>query len=125
MPREKQGVASAVNDLSRELGGALGIAVLGSILNGLYRSGVSEWTTGLSSSTADQVKDSLTSAKEVGGADLIHHAEVAYVHGITVSLLAGAAILVSAAVFIAVRGPGRARSTAEARVEAPVTPDVA
>ena len=30
LPREKQGVASAVNDVSRELGGALGIAVLGS-----------------------------------------------------------------------------------------------
>ena len=29
--RDKQGVASAVNDISRELGGALGIAVLGSI----------------------------------------------------------------------------------------------
>jgi EmrB/QacA subfamily drug resistance transporter len=32
------GVGSAVNDVSRELGGALGIAVLGSILNSLYRS---------------------------------------------------------------------------------------
>lgn len=32
LPKEQQGVASAVNDLSRELGGALGIAVMGSIL---------------------------------------------------------------------------------------------
>ncbi|UYM03356.1 MFS transporter [Solicola gregarius] len=32
LPREQQGVASAVNDLSRELGGALGIALMGSIL---------------------------------------------------------------------------------------------
>ena len=37
LPREKQGVASAVNDVSRELGGALGIAVLGSVLNTAYR----------------------------------------------------------------------------------------
>src|SRR5215467_14628663 len=37
LPREKQGIASAVNDVSRELGGALGIAVLGSILNTAYR----------------------------------------------------------------------------------------
>src|SRR5581483_8907281 len=29
LPRNKQGVASAINDVSRELGGALGIAVLG------------------------------------------------------------------------------------------------
>jgi MFS family permease len=32
LPEEKQGVASAVNDASREVGGALGIAVLGSVL---------------------------------------------------------------------------------------------
>ena len=34
----KAGVGSAVNDVSRELGGALGIAVLGSVVNSLYRS---------------------------------------------------------------------------------------
>ena len=33
---DKQGVASAVNDTSREMGGALGIAVAGSILAGRY-----------------------------------------------------------------------------------------
>jgi EmrB/QacA subfamily drug resistance transporter len=33
----KSGVGSAVNDVSRELGGALGIAVLGSVLNEAYR----------------------------------------------------------------------------------------
>jgi EmrB/QacA subfamily drug resistance transporter len=32
LPDEKQGVASAVNDTAREVGGALGIAVLGSVL---------------------------------------------------------------------------------------------
>ncbi|MGI8880341.1 MAG: MFS transporter [Jatrophihabitans sp.] len=32
LPSDKQGVASAMNDLARELGGALGIAVLGSVL---------------------------------------------------------------------------------------------
>ena len=36
VPDEKQGVASAVNDTSREMGGALGIAVAGSILAGRY-----------------------------------------------------------------------------------------
>ncbi len=32
LPDDKQGVASAVNDTAREVGGALGIAVLGSVL---------------------------------------------------------------------------------------------
>ena len=47
LPREKQGVASAVNDVSRELGGALGIAVLGSLFNAGYRSGMTDATASL------------------------------------------------------------------------------
>ena len=40
VPLEKAGVGSAVNDTSRELGGALGIALLGTIANTAYRSGI-------------------------------------------------------------------------------------
>lgn len=38
LPPEEQGVASAMNDVAREVGGALGIAVLGSVLSDGYRS---------------------------------------------------------------------------------------
>jgi EmrB/QacA subfamily drug resistance transporter len=40
VPINKAGVGSAVNDTTREVGGALGIAVLGSIANSVYRSGI-------------------------------------------------------------------------------------
>ena len=40
VPVDDAGIGSAVNDVSRELGGALGIALIGSIVNGLYRSNV-------------------------------------------------------------------------------------
>ncbi|MGA9278449.1 MFS transporter [Ilumatobacter sp.] len=40
VPLNKAGVGSAVNDTTREVGGALGIAVLGSIANAVYRNGV-------------------------------------------------------------------------------------
>jgi predicted MFS family arabinose efflux permease len=40
LPLDKAGVGSAVNDTTREVGGAIGIAVLGSILNARYRSGL-------------------------------------------------------------------------------------
>jgi hypothetical protein len=36
VPRERAGVASAVNDISRELGGTLGVAITGSIFISLY-----------------------------------------------------------------------------------------
>lgn len=38
LPLAKAGVGSAVNDVTREVGGALGIAVMGSILNSVYTS---------------------------------------------------------------------------------------
>ena len=38
LPREKAGVGSAVNDTTREVGGALGVAILGSILAASYSS---------------------------------------------------------------------------------------
>ena len=37
VPVDDAGIGSAVNDVSRELGGALGIALIGSIVNGFYR----------------------------------------------------------------------------------------
>ena len=37
LPKHKVGVGSAMNDLSREVGGAAGIAVAGSILNSIYK----------------------------------------------------------------------------------------
>ena len=47
VPVEDAGVGSAVNDVSRELGSALGVAILGSVINGIYRSNVEESLTGV------------------------------------------------------------------------------
>jgi DHA2 family multidrug resistance protein-like MFS transporter len=41
VPAGKAGVGSAVNDTTREFGGALGIAVTGSLMSSLYRAGIS------------------------------------------------------------------------------------
>ena len=48
VPLSKAGVGSAVNDTTRELGGALGIALLGSVANSAYRSSVDLDGLGLS-----------------------------------------------------------------------------
>jgi EmrB/QacA subfamily drug resistance transporter len=40
VPRDRAGMGSATNDTTRELGGALGVAVLGSLLAGKFASGV-------------------------------------------------------------------------------------
>jgi EmrB/QacA subfamily drug resistance transporter len=46
VPVDDAGIGSAVNDFSRELGGALGIALIGSIVNGFYRSNVQDALAG-------------------------------------------------------------------------------
>lgn len=42
MPSEKQGVASALNDVLRELGAVIGIAIAGSVFNSGYRNSISK-----------------------------------------------------------------------------------
>lgn len=46
VPVEDAGIGSAVNDVSRELGSALGVAIIGSIISNLYRSNVHDQLTG-------------------------------------------------------------------------------
>jgi EmrB/QacA subfamily drug resistance transporter len=118
LPREKQGVASAINDVSRELGGALGIAVLGSVLNTAYRTSVQQHTSTLPAGVADKARSSLGAAQAIGhklgSHDLVEHANTAFVHGVSLALFAGAAALISGAIFVALRAPGRLESETNA-----------
>ena len=121
LPRSKQGVASAMNDVSRELGGALGIAVLGSLLNAAYRSSIASSVKALPSSLADKATESYTAAQAVGqqmggeqGHALVSSAQDAWMHGLSRGLTFGAVMLIGGAIFVAFRAPGRAESMANA-----------
>ncbi len=94
LPREKQGVGSAMNDLARELGGALGIAVLGSVLQSVYRSNLD--VSGLPGPAADQARSSLALATRLGP-NVAASAENAFVDGMHMALWIGAAALLAAA----------------------------
>jgi EmrB/QacA subfamily drug resistance transporter len=59
LPSEKQGVASAVNDTARELGSALGIAILGAALTDAYKSAMKIATDGLPASLAEKLQGSV------------------------------------------------------------------
>jgi predicted MFS family arabinose efflux permease len=120
LPRSKQGVASAVNDVSRELGGALGIAVLGSLMNGVYRAEMADSTGSLPAGVGEKARGSLAAAQQIGeqlgpqGHQLMLHAQTAFLHGFTRGLIGGAAVLLLGALFVAVRAPGRAESRSNA-----------
>jgi len=120
LPRSKQGVASAVNDVSRELGGALGIAVLGSLMNSVYRAEMADATGTLPTGAAEKARGSLAAAQQIGehlgpqGHQLLLHAQTAFLHGFTRGLVGGAAVLLLGALFVAARAPGRAESRSNA-----------
>jgi EmrB/QacA subfamily drug resistance transporter len=114
LPKAKQGVASAVNDLAREVGGALGIAVLGSALTGRYQSGVESATAQLPAQLAERAKDALPAALAISdrigpqGAALANQAQNAFVDGLGLALVIAAASVALAAVFVLWRAPREA-----------------
>ena len=66
VPVDEAGIGSSMNDTSRELGFALGVAILGSIVTSIYRSDVTESLAGVASSqVVRDVADSLGSLGQV------------------------------------------------------------
>jgi EmrB/QacA subfamily drug resistance transporter len=107
LPLGKAGVGSAVNDTTRELGGALGVAVLGSLSASAYASGVADLGAGLPAAAADAARASLGGAVEVGrrlggeaGDALIRTAQVAYVDGMSNGLRIGALVVLVASLLV-------------------------
>jgi EmrB/QacA subfamily drug resistance transporter len=67
LPLHKAGVGSAVNDTTRELGGALGVAVLGSLLASHFRTSISGAVSGLPTNATHSLAEALQHASAVGG----------------------------------------------------------
>ena len=99
LPVQQQGVASAINDLSREVGGALGIAVIGSIMTAVYRSHLT--APGVPADVLNKAKDSVAVAAHIGG-PVAASADTAFVDGVHIALYtaAGSAALAAVVVFL-------------------------
>ena len=108
VPVDKAGVGSAVNDTTRELGAALGIAVLGTIIGSAYRGSLDVSADGLSSADTTAARESIGGAVGVarhlpdGGPALLSQAQEAFVdafrftNAISLVITLGAAALVLA-----------------------------
>jgi hypothetical protein len=113
VPLNKAGVGSAVNDTTREVGGALGIAVLGSIANSVYRSGIDADSLGsLPPDAADAAGESIGAALSIAGelpgdigAALANDAREAFTTAFNTAL--GASAVVAATIGLIVFGLGR------------------
>ncbi|WP_328463292.1 MFS transporter [Streptomyces sp. NBC_00448] len=100
LPREKAGSGSAVNNTFRQVGGALGVAVLGSVMSTVYRNGIS---THLGSLPADKrhaagesIEATLGVAQKIGprGNVLIQPANDAFIHAMHITAAASAAVAI-------------------------------
>jgi MFS family permease len=102
LPSSQQGVGSALNDLSREVGGALGIAVIGSLLTGVYSSHVD--VAGLPEQLATKVRGSFAIAAHLP-APIPAYAHEAFTTALNVALLtaAGAAFVAAVSVVVVLR----------------------
>jgi MFS transporter, DHA2 family, integral membrane protein len=105
LPRHKAGVGSAINDLDRELGGAFGIGVLGSLTVSSYRSQLAFALASRPASVAAEAKAGLAQALTAGGGagtPLGIAARNAYSTGLDLAMAVGAACVAAAAVTIAI-----------------------
>ncbi|CAM5741332.1 MFS transporter [Mycolicibacterium aubagnense] len=113
---DKQGVASAVNDTTREVGAALGIALTGSLLATGYTKHIGPALAGFPPAVRDAARGSLAGAVAAAphlgpvGNQLVEASRGAFLHAMQTSLVVLASITAVAGVLIALRAPGRERT---------------
>ncbi len=119
VPRERAGSGSALTNTARQVFGALGVAVLGSILAQVYRSQLDPHLTALPAAARGAAASSITGtqavASRLGGAGLRldSFADGAFVHAMHVTTVISAVITLAGALVVLVWMPGRAAARAE------------
>jgi EmrB/QacA subfamily drug resistance transporter len=130
VPRDRAGIGSAMNDTTRELGGALGVAVLGSLVTSQYTSGVSGVAAQFPAQLQDTIEASIggvhglidqgaVPAELAGG--LLTTAKNAFVDGFSLAATAGAVIVFVTAIAVRRLLPSDRRNTAVTGETEPVT----
>ncbi|MGW9032372.1 DHA2 family efflux MFS transporter permease subunit [Streptomyces sp. NPDC055722] len=106
LPREKAGSGSAINNTFRQVGGALGVAVLGALLSTTYRSGIDGHLGVLPASdrhvAGESVEATLTIASKLGpaGKALVQPAHDAFIHAMHITAIGSAAVALVGAVVV-------------------------
>ncbi|MFU0504824.1 MFS transporter [Pseudaminobacter sp. NGMCC 1.201702] len=116
-PADRAGMAASIEEVSYELGGAIGIAVLGSLMSAVYRTSfVLPNGLAVAESAQDSIDEALLATEALtpeAASMLVHLAQGAFDSAFNVVLAAAAALLLATAVLIALlAGPNQpARAT--------------
>lgn len=111
LPREQQGVASALNDVTRELGTALGVALLGSLVTAGYSHAISGRLQGLPEPLTRIAREGLANAvaasQQAGpqATILIQAARESFVIGWQQAMWVGVAVTTVLCLYILLLGP--------------------
>ncbi len=110
LPPARAGVGSAVNDATRELGGTLGVAVVGSVFSSVYAANLTDgaWSR-VPGDVLEQAKDSVGAATAIsaGQPELVRALQDAFMTGLHTSSLVVGLLCVAGALIGAVALPGR------------------
>lgn len=104
VPRNRSGMGSAMNDTTRELGGALGVAVLGAILSATYEKEIRETASQFVGPIKDGLESSLAVALRVteqlgeAGVTVADKAMNAFMAGISSAAIVAAIIIFASAI---------------------------
>ena len=118
VPRERAGSGSALTNTARQVAGALGVAVLGSILAQVYRGQLNSHLTAVPAAARTAATGSITATQAVAarlggaGARLDSYANTAFVHAMHVTTLISAVITLLGALVVLIWMPGRAAAAA-------------
>jgi Na+/melibiose symporter-like transporter len=116
VPKEKAGVGSAMNDTTRQAGGALGVAVLGSVLASGFTSSLAdklshlELPHGALAKSRQSIGAALNYAHQLGGhlgAQLANAARESWMHGASLALLIGSGFVFGGALLVLALLPAR------------------
>jgi Na+/melibiose symporter-like transporter len=114
---ERSGVGNGLLQAMRQVGGAIGVAVLGTVLNGAYRD---DLPAAAGAAVRESAASGVAVAAKLGDPGLVESVRAAFTHGMDVSLLVAAAVTLAGAVIAMLVLPGR-----NATPSSPPAPDAA
>jgi EmrB/QacA subfamily drug resistance transporter len=129
VPEADAGIGSAVNDVSRELGGALGIATIGSFVSSFYRSNIEQALGGTLPDEIVELAGEGIGVAAVAAANLpddvaavvVGAANDAFMDAMTTGFYISAAVLLSAVVIAFTLIPRRMRAEQASEQDTPIT----
>lgn len=124
LPKDQFGVGSAVNDTTRELGGALGVAILGSAFAASYSVAMTGASGGLPVELGAAARDSLAAAAGVAaqlggsaGEALLAAARAAFVDAMRLTSIVGVGVALAGAVVALAFLPSRTTTVIEGEID--------